>query len=410
MTKFYDTNALLSLLEKAFNEPFVICSKTSEEIEHIKVSDRKDPQVKYNARKVAKLIKNNRDKITTVIPNDETFKILKKFQLETSPDNIIMACAYLYNKKDKVLFISEDINCQNIAYQVFKLEVSDANEETDEEYTGYKEIKLNDTKLAYLYEHQSENTYDLLINQCLIVKNDKDEVVDKFRWSGEELIPIKQTNFKSEYFGTVKAYKNDVYQQCAMNCLSNCQITMLKGAAGTGKSYLALGYLFSLLEKHKIDKIIVFCNPVNTINAARLGFYKGTKDEKLLESNIGNILSSKLGGKFAVEELINDDKLILMPLSDIRGFDTTNMKAGIFITEAQNMDVSLMKLSMQRIGEDCICLVDGDFSTQVDMSQYAGANNGMRRLSEVFRGEDIYGEIELQNIYRSRIAKIANEM
>ena len=31
----------------------------------------------------------------------------------------------------------------------------------------------------------------------------------------------------------------------------------------------------------------------------------------------------------------------------------------------------------------------------------------MVRVSEVFRGTDVYGEIELKNVYRSRIANIA---
>ena len=44
------------------------------------------------------------------------------------------------------------------------------------------------------------------------------------------------------------------------------------------------------------------------------------------------------------------------------------------------------------------------------MNQYAGSNNGMRRMSEVFRGQDFYGEIELQHIFRSKIAEIADMM
>ena len=44
--------------------------------------------------------------------------------------------------------------------------------------------------------------------------------------------------------------------------------------------------------------------------------------------------------------------LLLLPMSDIRGFDTSGMKAGIYITEAQNMDIELMRLALQRIGED----------------------------------------------------------
>lgn len=108
--------------------------------------------------------------------------------------------------------------------------------------------------------------------------------------------------------------------------------------------------------------------------------------------------------------MIESGKLLLLPFSDLRGFDTTGMRAGVYITEAQNLDINLMKLALQRIGDDCICILDGDSDTQVDDSNYAGINNGMRRTSEIFRGHDIYGEVTLQRVYRSKIAEIAEQM
>jgi predicted ribonuclease YlaK len=44
------------------------------------------------------------------------------------------------------------------------------------------------------------------------------------------------------------------------------------------------------------------------------------------------------------------------------------------------------------------------------MSEYSGTNNGLRRMSQVFRGKDFYGEVRLNNIYRSKIAAIADAM
>jgi predicted ribonuclease YlaK len=111
-----------------------------------------------------------------------------------------------------------------------------------------------------------------------------------------------------------------------------------------------------------------------------------------------------------VRNLIDSERLVLLPMSDIRGFDTTGMHAGIYITEAQNMDIELMRLALQRIGEDSICVIEGDDDAQVDMAMYAGARNGMKRMSKVFRGQDFYGEVSLQNIHRSRIANIAQKM
>lgn len=83
------------------------------------------------------------------------------------------------------------------------------------------------------------------------------------------------------------------------------------------------------------------------------------------------------------------------------------MKAGIYITEAQNMTRALAKLALQRVGEDCVLILDGDDQAQVDLPQYEGYNNGLKKVSEVFRGQDFYGEITLKNIYRSKIGKIA---
>ena len=122
------------------------------------------------------------------------------------------------------------------------------------------------------------------------------------------------------------------------------------------------------------------------------------------------MLASKLGGPFAVQQMIDNDRLVLLPLADVRGFDTNGQRAGVYITEAQNMDIEMMRLALQRIGEDSVCIIDGDFNTQVDLIEYSGNSNGMKRASEVFRGSKIYGEVNLKIIHRSEIAAIADKM
>lgn len=233
-------------------------------------------------------------------------------------------------------------------------------------------------------------------------------MIDQFKMTENGLKRVPYSCFESKMLGKIKPY--DVYQHIAMDSLKNNKITMLRGAAGTGKSYLAMGYLFDLLEHNRIDKIIVFCNTVATAGSAKLGYYPGTRLEKLLDSQIGNFLSSKIGDRTEVEKLNAENKLLILPMSDIRGYDTTGMNAGIYITEAQNLDIELMRLALQRIGEDSICILDGDSEAQVDLSIYAGDRNGMRRVSEVFRNEDIYGEVTLKQIHRSRIAELAQKM
>ena len=102
--------------------------------------------------------------------------------------------------------------------------------------------------------------------------------------------------------------------------------------------------------------------------------------------------------------MIEEGTLVLVPISDCRGMDTTGQNAGIYFTEAQNATKDMMKLVLQRIGEDSVCIIEGDDRTQTDMEVYKGSNNGLKRLSEVYRGQDYYGEVTLRNCHRSKIA------
>lgn len=298
-----------------------------------------------------------------------------------------------------------------IAITNFGLEAVKPVSVEKDQYKGYVEVVLTDEELADLYSNLTVNKFGLLCNQYLIIKNtDSGEIVDRLKWNGNTHEVIKVPNIKSDIFGSVKPYKGDVYQLLALNSMATNQLTMIKGPAGTGKSYLAIGYLLYLLDKHKIDRIIIFANPTPTANAAKIGFLPGTQLDKMIDSSVGNMLSCKLGDKFMIERLVSENKLMILPMCDIRGFDTGGLSCGVYITEAQNLDISLMKLALQRIGEDSVCVIEGDYNTQVDSQLYTGKNNGMRRMSEVFRGHSVYGEVELQNIYRSEIAEIAQEM
>jgi len=410
MIRFFDTSYLLDLSNEELDELtkddyLYLSTQTLRELENIKTNKNKDDDVKLKANRIAKFIDHHYDKFKVVSFADRD-------QCST-PDDIICSDALsskvVFNDEN-LIFYSKDVCCRIIARESFKLRVNEEQDEKKNDYTGYVEVSLSDEEMAEFYSDLKIRRFDTLINQYLIVKDSNGNIVDKLIWNGTEYKNIKIENAKSTALGMVKAYNGDVYQQCALNSLFNNQITMLTGKAGSGKTTLALGVMMNLLERHKIDKIIVFCNPVATVNAARLGFYPGTRDEKLVDSQVGGILSSKLGGSFMLEQMLSQEKIILMPMSDIRGYDTSGMSAAIYITEAENMDITLMKLALQRIGNDCICIVDGDYKQQVDMAQYSGKNNGMRRLSEVFRGQPFYGEIELKNIYRSKIAEVADKM
>lgn len=416
MTKIYDTSSLLLIDEASLFDPnfhTVITSISLKELERIKTSANKDANIKYAARQLLHMLDEHPEAYECYIYRPAMNQWLEKYDLEINDDAKILAAAYDYanmNQTTNVVFYTNDLALKKIASIFFGSQIKSITTSEDD-YTGFKEYYFDDDEMADFYSNPQQYGKELKINQYVnIYAKENQERVDTLCWTGDGFRQLKYKSFFSKQLGEVKPYKGDIYQAMVSDSLMNNKITMIKGPAGAGKSHLATGYLFSLLERGKIDKIIIFCNTVATKNAAKLGFYPGSRDEKLLDSQIGNFLSSKLGGKIAVEELINQEKLLLLPMSDVRGYDTSGMNAGIYITEAQNLDVELLKLALQRVGEDSIIILDGDTKSQVDLIDYEGANNGMRKASKVFRGEDIYGEIELQKIHRSRIAEIANRM
>lgn len=408
--KFYDTSSLLLKAETLFDnaeEFFAISSVTLEELENIKTSVHKDSDVKHAARHLAVLLDKHMGQYHVEFYTEDT----KKYLFGANNDSKIYACALSYratlDEDTELIFVTNDICLKHIASASFKVE---SVTEDEDNYVGYKDITMSDVEMTHFYMNPYVNLYDLYTNEYLIIRNEAGEIVDRLCWTGEEYRHLDYTTFSSQEFGDIKPIKGDVQQALFADSLVNNKITLVKGPAGSGKTVLSLAYLFYLLERHKIGKIIVFCNTVATKDAAKLGYLPGSRNDKLLDSQIGILLASKLGDRMEVERMIEEGKLLLLPMSDVRGFDTTGMNAGVYISEAQNLSISLMKLALQRIGEDSICIIDGDCKTQVDDIAFAGSNNGMKRASKVFRGQDFYGEVGLTTVHRSKISKIAELM
>jgi predicted ribonuclease YlaK len=411
-TYFYDTCSLLLGGEELFEQdtkPFLVSSITLKELERIKTASNKDADVKYSARLLLHLFEKYPDRYE-VVPHKICYeKVILKKGFDITDDTRILSDAIARDKDEDIVFVTNDLSLKHIANQFLGHGMIESVNEDADNYTGYVEVILDDNELNDFYQ-KAENNFGLLPGQYLIIKDKDNKIVDLRVWTGDEFKYLVSKPIKSKWFGKIVPYQDDIYQKMLFDSLRNNKLTLVKGPAGSGKTYVSLAYLMAKLEAGELDKIIVFCNTIATANSAKLGYYPGTKDEKLLDSQIGNLLSSKFGGREAVEKMIADGKLVLLPFSDIRGYDTTGMSAGIYISEAQNLDRTLMKLALQRVGEDCICIIDGDEKTQVDDIHFSGANNGMKRVSKIFRGQDSYGEVTLKNIYRSKIAAIADKI
>lgn len=339
-------------------------------------------------------------------------KPIQDKELEINNDTKILATAIDYDnnfKPDETIFVTNDLSLYNLANLFFGEDsIEIYHKPIEEEYTGFKELNLNRDQLNDFYSNLEINTYDLLLNEYLIIKDaeESNKPVDAYKLTETGLKQVQFNVFDSKQIGKIKP--KDIYQKIAMDSLKNNPITLLGGPAGSGKTMLAMGYLFSQLERGIIDKIIVFINPVGAKNCAKLGFYKGTVREKILSTQAGHVLSSKLGDMTEVDRLLDEGKMEIIPAVDSRGYEVPP-HSGVYVLEAQNLTSDSLRMLLQRIVDDVQVIVDGDRTEQTDMDIYQ-EDNGMRKMSQVFKGEPIYGQVDLQQIYRSRIAQVADKM
>lgn len=277
-------------------------------------------------------------------------------------------------------------------------------------YNGVKTIKMNNDQMGLFYSNRTDNSFtDCTRNQYLVLQDLQGTNVGVYFWDSKTFTEVPYRTFQSYQFDEIKPKDRDPYQMAYMDSITRNQLTFATGPAGSGKSLLAFAYAFQEFEKGRVSRIVIFTNPFVARSAVKLGFLPGDKVDKLLETSIGSILISKLGDRTRVEQMIYQDKIILMPMGDCRGYEVPN-DSFVYFTEAQNTDIDLMKLFLQRTNDNCKIVVEGDDKAQVDSEQFENGRNGLVRAIEVFGGESYCGHVELQKNYRGRISAKAEEM
>ena len=374
-----------------------------EEIDHLKESDSDIKS--YKARVASRAIEsatNIEFKDISIISNG-----FKDLDMSRNDNKIIQFAKSMLSLYEDCVLITDDLNvvfkCKCVDMPVVKW----VDEKVHEEYTGYKEITLNDHELALHYGRPT-NKWNLLNNEYLIIKNENDEIVDKQRWTDSRgFLPISSKALKSVYFGDIKP--KDVYQMIAIDSLSASDFTIFFGMAGTAKTMLSLGWIMQNIQSNKIGKCVIIFNSVPLKNNQTQGFYPGSRTEKLLQSSLGGILSSKLGDISMVETMINQGKILIVPTCDIRGIEVSEGDC-LYVTEAQNTDAYTMRTILQRAKEGCKIIIEGDLEEQQDLKYCSQKDNGMMRAIEVFKGTKYFSCVRLKNTYRSPISEIAQNI
>ncbi len=187
-------------------------------------------------------------------------------------------------------------------------------------------------------------------------------------------------------------------QKKVLKAISENQVTLIHGPAGTGKSWMSSLYALDQFIKGKFDKV-VFTRPCIEAYGENLGYLPGNLAEKLLPYllPIFNILEEKLSVPF-VKELIDSKQIITVPFAFLRGW--TFKRSFVVVDEGQNTSVEQMRLFLTRIGEGSKAIVSGDLR-QTDIR----GKNGLRDAVDRLKGVPNLAICELthKSIVRSKI-------
>jgi len=153
-----------------------------------------------------------------------------------------------------------------------------------------------------------------------------------------------------------------------INAIKSSSQVLILGPAGTGKTYVTATCAADLYILKKIDKIIITRPHVAV--GKDIGFLPGTLEEKAQPWALPvlDVLVKHLG-RGAVDTALKNGNIEVATLALMRGrsFDD----AFIIVDEAQNIEVSEIKMLLTRVGEGSTIVLNGDIQ-QSDLKGTSG--------------------------------------
>ena len=185
--------------------------------------------------------------------------------------------------------------------------------------------------------------------------------------------------------GPVKA--RNTAQDAYIRALQRHELVFAEGPAGTGKTWLAVGYAVQLLEAGHVERLVLSRPAVEA--GERLGFLPGDMREKVdpYLRPIFDALYDFMEGRL-VERAMQTGVIEVAPLAFMRGRTLSN--ALVLLDEAQNASSMQMKMVLTRLGEGSRMIITGDPS-QTDLPP--GQVSGLREAIDLLGGVEGIGHV-----------------
>lgn len=211
----------------------------------------------------------------------------------------------------------------------------------------------------------------------------------------ESKIPAHKYNKVSPIGKNQIAYKRSIEENI---------LTVVRGPAGTGKTFLASVYAAELLKDGVIDKIVLV-RPYVDLNNRGIGYLKGNEHEKL-EPYVRPMLDAikYVVGPYMLAKYIEEGAIEVKALASIRGMSFPN--TFLIADEIQGTVPNEIQALTTRIGKESKMVIVGD-TRQTDVKH--GKENGLDYLIRIINTHDIREsaviEMSIEDIQRSGITK-----
>jgi len=155
-------------------------------------------------------------------------------------------------------------------------------------------------------------------------------------------------------------------------------VTLLKGAAGSGKTLLACQVALDLVFKKEMQKLII-TRP--TVSKEEIGFLPGDLKEKM-DPWLAPIYSNfyLLYNKEKIDKMVEDQQIEIVPFAFMRGRTFPNCI--VIVDECQNITHAQTEMMLGRLGKGGKMVFCGDL-TQTDLRTKKDSGIGFFKILEV---------------------------
>ncbi len=232
--------------------------------------------------------------------------------------------------------------------------------------------------------------------------NDISRFADSFEAGGGESAMIGGEEIRIALPGSRKVIspKTDG-QKRYLDAISQNDVVIGIGPAGTGKTYLAVAKAIDALYKKRVKRIILARPAVEA--GENLGFLPGDLQEKV--DPYLRPLYDALEDMMPIERVrraLEDRTIEIAPLAYMRG--RTLSDAFVILDEAQNATTAQMKMFLTRLGLNSRVVITGD-KTQIDLPKKQ--DSGLLQVEQILKGIDgiaiVY--LDTMDVIRHRLVK-----